>query len=137
MRLVSGKCGPDYIDRMFHREVLKIDAQNLDLFYDKEHLENYLYNIVKTPRWLCWKVLWDFCDGMGIDTDKGSYFMTWRKLLKTPVALVVSCKGSALSIYYILKGLIEFKKDSNIQGFLLNQVSEMLYPSEHELRRRD
>ena len=27
--VVSCKCGPDYIDPMFHREVLGIDSQNL------------------------------------------------------------------------------------------------------------
>lgn len=37
--VVSCKCGPDYIDPMFHREVLGIDSQNLDLFFcEKEQL---------------------------------------------------------------------------------------------------
>ena len=27
------KCGPDYIDPMFHREVLGVDSENLDLFF--------------------------------------------------------------------------------------------------------
>ncbi|WP_322099752.1 hypothetical protein [Mediterraneibacter gnavus] len=34
--VVSCKCGPDYIDPMFHREVLGIDSQNLDLFFLRE-----------------------------------------------------------------------------------------------------
>lgn len=34
------KCGPDYIDPMFHREVLGIDSENLDLYFcDRERLK--------------------------------------------------------------------------------------------------
>ena len=32
-KIAAAKCGPDYIDPMFHREVLGIDSQNLDLFF--------------------------------------------------------------------------------------------------------
>ena len=28
-KLAAAKCGPDYIDPMFHREVLGIDSENL------------------------------------------------------------------------------------------------------------
>lgn len=33
-KVAAYKCGPDYIDPMFHREVLGIDSENLDLFFD-------------------------------------------------------------------------------------------------------
>ena len=36
-KVVSCKCGPDYIDPMFHREVVGVDSQNLDLFFMKRN----------------------------------------------------------------------------------------------------
>ena len=39
LNIRSCKCGPDYIDPMFHREVLGVDSENLDLFFsDAEEL---------------------------------------------------------------------------------------------------
>jgi len=38
---LSFKCGPDYIDPMFHKYVLGIDGGNLDTYFlDKEKSEN-------------------------------------------------------------------------------------------------
>ena len=34
---VSFKCGPDYIDPMFHEQVLKIPSKNLDTFFQMHH----------------------------------------------------------------------------------------------------
>ena len=31
------KCGPDYIDPMFHRAVLGVESHNLDLFFTEEN----------------------------------------------------------------------------------------------------
>ena len=35
-QVVSYKCGPDYIDPMFHEEVLHIPSKNLDTFFTDE-----------------------------------------------------------------------------------------------------
>ena len=31
------KCGPDYIDPMFHKKILKVPSKNLDLFFTDEN----------------------------------------------------------------------------------------------------
>ena len=33
LNIRSCKCGPDYIDPMFHEQVLKIPSKNLDTFF--------------------------------------------------------------------------------------------------------
>ncbi len=39
-RVCACKCGPDYIDPMFHREVLGVDSKNLDLvLLGRRHFE--------------------------------------------------------------------------------------------------
>ena len=37
------KCGPDYIDPMFHRAVLGVESHNLDLFLSDEAAVRRLY----------------------------------------------------------------------------------------------
>ena len=37
------KCGPDYIDPMFHRSVLEVDSHNLDLFLAEPEQVKKLY----------------------------------------------------------------------------------------------
>lgn len=44
---VSFKCGPDYIDPMFHEQVLKIPSKNLDTFFQMH------YKYRHCMRWNC------------------------------------------------------------------------------------
>ena len=55
---VSFKCGPDYIDPMFHEQVLKIPSKNLDTFFSDALQIQTLYemelpghDIAVTLRW--------------------------------------------------------------------------------------
>jgi len=126
-KVVSGKCGPDYIDPMFHREVLGIDSQNLDLFFCQEPILKSLFaKHVKNSDIAVLEGVMGYYDGMMLGSDLASSYDLAKKL-QTPVILVVPCKGMALSVLAMLKGMIEFRKDSNIQGILLNRMSSMLY----------
>ena len=41
------KCGPDYIDPMFHRTVLKVPSENLDTFFTGEETRGIFAELAK------------------------------------------------------------------------------------------
>lgn len=128
LKVAACKCGPDYIDPMFHREVLGIDSENLDLFfYGKETLEKLFERHAENADITMIEGVMGYYDGMALASEKASSYDVARTL-KTPVILVVPCKGAALSVLPLIQGMIGFKEDSNICGILLNRVSSMLYP---------
>ena len=122
------KCGPDYIDPMFHREVLGVDSRNLDLFFSEpdELRQGYIRHASGADLVVTEGVM-GYYDGRGLDTDAGSSYDVARTL-DLPVILVVNGRGAALSLAALVRGMAEFRSDSNIRGILLNRVSKMLYP---------
>lgn len=122
------KCGPDYIDPMFHREVLGVDSRNLDLFFSEkdEMTDGFIRHTAGADITVTEGVM-GYYDGRGTDTDAGSSYDVARTL-QIPVILVVPCRGAALSLAALVRGIVEFREDSNIRGILLNRVSKMLYP---------
>lgn len=127
------KCGPDYIDPMFHREVLGIDSKNLDLFFsDEEKLRvGYLRHTLGAELTITEGVM-GFYDGMSLDSVKGSSYDV-AQTLGLPVILVINARGAAMTLAAVVKGIVEFRSDSNIRGILLNRVSAMLYPRLKEM----
>lgn len=127
-RVCACKCGPDYIDPMFHREVLGIDSKNLDLFFSEGEVlkEKYLSHTKDVDITITEGVM-GFYDGMALDSVKGSSYDV-AKTLGLPVILVINARGAAMTLAAVVKGIAEFHPDSNIRGILLNRVSAMLYP---------
>ena len=127
-RVSACKCGPDYIDPMFHREVLGVDSKNLDLFFSEEEVlkEEYLRHTKDADITITEGVM-GFYDGMSLDSVKGSSYDV-AQTLGLPVILVINARGAAMTLAAVVKGIAEFRPDSNIRGILLNRVSVMLYP---------
>lgn len=122
------KCGPDYIDPMFHKEVLGLDSKNLDLFFSgPEDLRRGFARHASGADIVVTEGVMGYYDGRGVDTDAGSSYDVARTL-KLPVILVINCRGAALSLAALARGIAEFRDDSNICGILLNRVSRTLYP---------
>ncbi len=126
-KLCSFKCGPDYIDPMFHASALHTPCRNLDLqFLDPNML---CYRMAEGSNGFSLAVtegVMGFYDGVGLTTKASSYEVA--KVTKTPVILTVDARGAAHSILAVIAGFLSLHEDSGIRGVILNRCSPMLYP---------
>lgn len=122
------KCGPDYIDPMFHEKVLHIKSRNLDPFFTDRQMTRYLFQTAaKGMRISIMEGVMGYYDGLGgISTRASAYELA--RITETPVILVVNTKGMSLSVLPLIQGFLQYQPDSRIQGVILNQMSGMLYP---------
>ena len=133
----SFKCGPDYIDPMFHKYVLGIDGGNLDTYFlDKEQVREQFLDQARGAGISVIEGVMGYYDGVGGDTTQASSYEV-ACTLDAPVVLVLDCKGASLSLSAVVKGFLEYKEDSHIKGVILNRTSsvmaERLKPAMEEL----
>jgi cobyrinic acid a,c-diamide synthase len=128
MKVASFKCGPDYIDPMFHTRVIGTKSRNLDTFFTGEECTRYLLekNAAGCDIAVMEGVM-GYYDGVGGITSKASAY-DLADVTDTPVILIVNSKGMSVSLAAYIKGFMEYKKVSHIQGVIFNQMSSMLYP---------
>ena len=123
------KCGPDYIDPMFHRSALGVDSRNLDLFLSGEDTVRALYRRCGGGRGAAVvEGAMGFYDGLGGTTDRAS---AWHAAhtLDLPVLLAVRPRGASLTLAAQIGGLLEFRTPSHIAGLFLTDCSPMLAKS--------
>lgn len=126
LKVRAFKCGPDYIDSMFHSKVLGIQTGNLDSWFcDSDTLKELLIQNGKDSDISVIEGVMGYYDGAGF-TEKGSSYEI-AAMTNTPVILVVNCRGVSTSIGALLKGFLEFRENSQIRGVIFNQLSEKLY----------
>ncbi len=127
LRTASFKCGPDYIDPMFHKTVLEVPSRNIDLFLQgEEGAINCLKRGIKEKDIGILEGVMGFYDGYDVKTVKGSSYDICR-LTKTPAILVVNCKGMGRSIIPVVKGFCEYSHKGTIKGIILNNISRALF----------
>ena len=120
------KCGPDYIDPMFHQRVLGIPGENLDLFFaDAKTLQRQIACYEQRCKIAVLEGVMGYYDGLGGVSDRDS---TWDVACatNTPVILVVRPKGASLTIVAQVQGMLSFRKRNQLAGILLNDCSEMM-----------
>ena len=126
-RVASFKCGPDYIDPMFHRQVLGVPAGNLDTYFTEDAVTRYLFwNKAKDADISILEGAMGYYDGMGGTSLQASTYEL-AKVTETPVILIVDAKGASVSLAAVIKGIVEYKEDSGIEAILLNRVSAGYY----------
>lgn len=132
---VSFKCGPDYIDPMFHKEVLGIESRNLDLFFNDENTVKMLMaGHVGRSRAEVAVVegVMGYYDGLGgTSVAAGSYDLA--RATGTPAVLIVDGRGKSYSLVAEIKGFLELMPDSMIRGVIINRVSAGMYPLFQEM----
>ena len=127
IKVQAYKCGPDYIDPMFHRTVLGIDTGNLDTFFaDADAIGRILARDTKDAELIVMEGVMGYYDGVGGTTTMASSYEL-SKVTKTPVVLIVDAKGASVTLAATIRGIMEYKKDSRIAGVILNRVSPMFY----------
>ncbi len=143
---VSFKCGPDYIDPMFHRTVLGIDSLNLDTFLagadgvrktiaqlSEAHTDGQIHaDEAKTTvhgsgaRYAVIEGVMGVYDGISPDSLEGSSYEI-AQITKTPIILVVNAQGTGRTVISLIKGILLDDHDCLIKGIILNNMSDPYY----------
>ena len=116
------KCGPDYIDPMFHRAALEVSSCNLDLYLTAPGRLRQLYSAHLAGHGAAVvEAAMGYYDGAGL-TDAASGWQT-ADTLDLPVLLVVRPGGASLTLAAQIRGLRDFRPHSHLAAILLNGCS--------------
>ncbi len=124
MRLQAFKCGPDYIDPMFHGSVLGIPSRNLDLYLQgKNGIRRTLSRALRQSGAELGLVeaAMGYYDGAN-GTERASAWET-AKCLGIPAVLVLRPKGSGITTAAQVTGMMNFRPESGIRALLLSDCS--------------
>ena len=120
-RMQAFKCGPDYIDPMFHEHILGVPSRNLDLFL--QGVEGVGKTLSRMDADIAViEGAMGFYDGLNNTTEASAWDLA--RLTGTPVVLVVNSKGSGLTLAAKVKGLVDFRPDSGIAALILADTPE-------------
>ncbi len=126
-KVAAFKCGPDYIDPMFHSRIIGAKSANLDQFFFSDNTTRYLLcrNAESCDLSVIEGVM-GFYDGMGLTETKASSYDLAR-VTDTPVVLVVNARGASLSVLATIHGFLGLFPDNHIRGVILNQCTATTY----------
>ncbi len=136
LRVQAAKCGPDYLDPLFHQEVLGTPSRNLDLFLGNAALARQLVaEGARHAELTLVEGVMGYYDGIACSHRASTYDVACA--LNAPVVLVVDARGRALSVAAEVVGFMQLRQPSHIAGVVLNHVSESYYPLLKEAVERE
>ena len=120
------KCGPDYIDPMFHRRVLGIPSENLDPFFaGPEQIRAQLCAGEEGSIALIEGVMGIY-DGVGGTQLTGSAYHV-AQITDSPIVLVMDVRGMGATMLSLLKGILGDDRDHRVRGVILNRITKNFY----------
>lgn len=122
---VSFKCGPDYIDPLFHERVQGVTASNLDTYFmDENRLKKSLMQA--KGRCAVTEGVMGIYDGVSVESTEGSCYQI-AEITDTPVLLIVDAHGAARTLISLVKGILADDEKLLIRGLVLNRISPAFY----------
>lgn len=120
------KCGPDYIDPLYHKEILNIESCNLDLFFTDEDTTRAIFLKNNNAEISIIEGVMGLYDGIETTSDKLSTYHL-AKTLKSPIILVIDAKGMNYSILAEISGFVSMDKEKLIKGIILNNSNKQTF----------
>ncbi len=125
-KTASFKCGPDYIDPLFHSRVIGTRSGNIDTFFTDRETTRYLFGReAQEAEISVAEGVMGYFDGLGGVSERASSSEA-AAVLDMPVVLVVNCRGMSRSVLPLIKGFLEFERPQRIRGVILNQFPPSL-----------
>lgn len=122
----SVKSGPDYIDPLFHKEVLGVPARNLDTWFTDGGMAASLLAQDRTDgEYVVMEGVMGMFDGAGGTEPEGSSYDLARAT-GTPIILVLDAKGAGFSILPMIAGFLQYDTAHLIRGVILNRTSGVM-----------
>ena len=121
LRVQPFKCGPDYIDPIYHRMASGRESVNLDTFMSSPDHVRELFHRYGADADIC---VIEGAMGLfdGADGPRGSAAEV-AQLLDVPVLLLVSAKSVAYSVAPLIYGFRHFNPNVRISGVVFNFVA--------------
>lgn len=127
LNVSAAKCGPDYIDPMFHKSALKVPSKNIDLFFSDDNTAKALFAEHAQGSDICViEGVMGYYDGISFDDDKVSTYSV-ADVLSAPSVIVLNARGMALTASALIQGMINFRDNSRIRAVILNNISPMSF----------